>query len=60
MRLDSRAMSMIGSVENLKIVPAQEEDWSTEHLSLRAVVRIVDSFEKSDRHHGGFGHTGTV
>ena len=21
---------------------------------------IVDSFEKSDRHHGGFGHTGTA
>ena len=55
MRLDSRAMSMIGSVENLKIVPAQEEDWSTEHLSLRAGVRIVDSFEKALEHISSYG-----
>ena len=55
MRVDSRAMSMIGPVENLKVVPAQDGDWSTEHLSLRAGVRIVDSFEKALEHINSYG-----
>ena len=55
MRVDSRAMSMIGSVDNLRVIPAHDEDWSTEHLSLRAGVRIVDSFEKALEHINSYG-----
>ena len=54
-RGDRRAMSIIGPVEGLRAVPAQEEDWSTEHLALRAGVRVVDSFEGALDHIETYG-----
>ena len=47
MRCDRRALSMLGSVDGLKAIPVTEEDWTTEHLSLRAGVRIVDSLDEA-------------
>ena len=45
MRCDARALSVLGPMEGLRIAPATEDDWSTEHLSLTAGVRVVDSLD---------------
>ena len=55
MRCDTRALTILGPVANPTIVPANEEDWSTEHLSLRAGVRVVDSLDEALEHIETYG-----
>ena len=55
MRVDRRAMSIIGPVEGLRLVPAEDSDWSTEFLDLIAGVRVVDSFDEALDHIAGYG-----
>ena len=55
MRCDLRAMSILGNVDGLRIVPAAEEDWSTEFLSLTAGVKVVDSLEEALEHIETYG-----
>ena len=50
MRCDTRAMSILGPREDVKIVPVNDDDWDTEHLSLTAGVRIVDSLDDALDH----------
>lgn len=61
-RCDRRALTMLGPVEGLKIIPATEEDWTTEHLSLRANVKIVDSLDEALHHIEtyGSGHSDAI
>jgi glutamate-5-semialdehyde dehydrogenase len=61
MRCDRRAMSVLGP-DSGRVVPATEEDWGTEFLSLRAAVRVVDSLDEALEHIEvyGSGHTDTV
>ena len=62
MRCDTRSMSILGSREDVKITPAVEEDWDTEHLSLTAGVKVVDSLEAALDHildHGP-GHSEAI
>jgi glutamate-5-semialdehyde dehydrogenase len=62
MRCDSRTISILGPRENVKIIPASDLDWDTEHLSLVAGVRIVDSIEEAICHieNHGTGHSEAI
>ena len=55
MRCDMRALSILGSSNGARAVQVSEEDWSTEHLSLTAGVRVVDSLEEALEHIEMFG-----
>ena len=62
MRCDRRAMSILGQVGTSNTVPATDEDWGMEFLSLTAAVKVVDSLDEAlehiDRH--GSGHTEAI
>jgi len=62
MRCDPRALSVIGLMEGVRAVPATEEDWGTEYLSLTAGVRVVDSFDEALEHiqRYGTGHSDAI
>ena len=55
MRCDLRAASLLGPSDGLSIVPAQDEDWGTEFLSLTAAVKIVDSMDEAIEHIETYG-----
>ena len=55
MRCDRRALSIVGPMESQAAVAASEEDFGTEFLSLRAAVKIVDSFDEAIEHIETFG-----
>jgi|TARA_B100002003_G_scaffold183590_1_gene171799 glutamate-5-semialdehyde dehydrogenase len=62
LRCDIRALSILGPREDIRVVPAKDEDWDTEHLSLIAGVRIVDSLEEAINHieNHGTGHSDAI
>ena len=62
MRCDRRALSALGSRKNLNIVPAKDEDWDSEHLSLVAGVKVVDSLDEAMEHiaRHGTGHSEAI
>ena len=62
MRCDRRVLSIIGHVDGLRAVAATEEDWHTEHLSLTAGVKMVDSFDEALEHIEtyGSGHSDAI
>ena len=55
MRCDTRALSLIGASAGPKVVHVTEEDWYTEHLSLTAGVRVVDSLDEALEHIDKYG-----
>ena len=55
MRCDLRAASLLGPRDGLSILPAQDEDWGTEFLSLTAAVKIVDSMDEAIEHIETYG-----
>ncbi len=55
MRCDMRALSLLGASNGARAVPVTEEDWTTEHLSLTAGVRVVDSLDEALEHIEMFG-----
>ena len=62
MRCDRRALSILGPGEGIRAVPATDEDWGTEFLSLTAAVRVVDSLDEALEHietHGS-GHSEAI
>ncbi|MDA0768624.1 MAG: glutamate-5-semialdehyde dehydrogenase [Chloroflexi bacterium] len=62
MRCDSRALSMVGAIKGISAIAAVAEDWDTEHLSLRAGVKIVDSLDEAMEHiqEHGSGHSEAI
>ena len=62
MRCDRRALSLLGSANGTQAVPVTEEDWTTEHLSLTAGVRVVDSLDEAIDHieKYGSGHSEAI
>jgi len=62
MRCDTRALSIVGPVQGLKTVHVTEEDWSTEHLSLTAGIKVVDSLDEAIDHiyTYGSGHSEAI
>ena len=55
MRCDLRALSLLGTENGTRAVPVTEEDWTTEHLSLTAGVRVVDSLDEALEHIQSYG-----
>ncbi len=62
MRCDRRALTILGARPGVNAVPATDEDWDTEFLSLRAGVRVVDSLDEAIEHieRHGSGHTEAI
>ena len=62
MRCDRRALTLIGPVQGLALLPATDQDWGTEFLSLTAAVRIVDSLDEALEHIEtyGSGHSDAI
>lgn len=55
MRCDLRAASLLGPREGLSLVPASDEDWGTEFLSLTAAVKVVNSMDEAIEHIETYG-----
>jgi len=55
MHCDERAMAILNSIPSLKLVPATEEDWGKEFLSLTAAIKVVDSFDAALEHIAKYG-----
>jgi glutamate-5-semialdehyde dehydrogenase len=59
---DRRALSILGPAASGKVVPAEEDDWGKEFLSLTAAVKVVDSLDDALHHIEtyGSGHSEAV
>ncbi len=59
---DERALSILKSNQSLKLLPATEEDWGKEFLSLVAAIKIVDSLDEALEHieNYGSGHSEAI
>ncbi len=50
MHCDERAMAILKADSSLRLVPATEQDWGKEFLSLVAAVSVVDSLDEALEH----------
>jgi glutamate-5-semialdehyde dehydrogenase len=62
MRCDRRALSILGRSNGRAAVPAGEDDWGQEFLSLVASVKVVDTMDEALAHIDtyGSGHTDAI
>ncbi|MCS7206584.1 MAG: glutamate-5-semialdehyde dehydrogenase [Dehalococcoidia bacterium] len=62
LRCDTRALSILGPLEEAKVVPATEDDWGKEFLALILAVKVVDSLDAALAHieRYGSGHTEAI
>jgi len=62
MHCDQRALAILKSDPSLKLIPAKDEDWGKEFLSLVAAVRVVDSLDEALEHieRYGSGHSEAI
>jgi len=62
MRCDERAMAILKPTASLKLVPAVDEDWGKEYLSLKAAIKVVDSLDEALEHieKYGSGHSEAI
>jgi len=62
MHCDERAMAILKPDSSLKLVPATNEDWGKEFLSLVAAVKVVDSLDEALEHieRYGSGHSEAI
>jgi len=62
MHCDKRAFSILKSNPSLKVIPATDEDWGKEFLSLVAAVKVVDSLDEALEHieRYGSGHSEAI
>jgi glutamate-5-semialdehyde dehydrogenase len=62
MHCDKRALAILKSVPALKLVPAKDEDWGKEYLSLKAAIKVVDSLDEALEHieKYGSGHSEAI
>ena len=52
---DHRALAVLGPTPSARVLPAGEEDWGREFLSLTAAVRVVDSLDEALQHIETYG-----
>ena len=52
---DERALSILGPTKGIKVLPATEEDWGKEFLSLVAAIKVVDSLQEALDHIETYG-----
>jgi glutamate-5-semialdehyde dehydrogenase len=59
---DKRALSILGPDSSLKLIPATNEDWGREFLSLAAAIKVVDSLDEALSHieHFSSGHSEAI
>ena len=59
---DRQAMAILQNQTGLKLVPATDEDWGKEFLSLVAAIKVVDSLDAALAHieHYGSGHSEAI
>ena len=55
LRCDNRALSILGPDSSEVAIPANEDDWGREFLSLTAAVKVVDSFNDALEHIETYG-----
>ena len=55
LRCDNRALSILGPHSSEVAIPANEDDWGREFLSLTAAVKVVDSFNDALDHIETYG-----
>lgn len=62
MHSDDRAMAILKSIPGLRLVPATDEDWGKEYLSLKAAIKVVDSLDEALEHieRYGSGHSEAI
>ena len=62
MHCDKRAMAVLRPTPSLKLVPATDEDWGKEYLSLKAAIKVVDSLDEALEHieKYGSGHSEAI
>lgn len=62
MHCDGRAFAILKSNPSLKVIPATDEDWGKEFLSLVAAVKVVDSLDEALEHieRYGSGHSEAI
>ena len=62
MHCDERALSTLKADSSLKLIPATDEDWGKEFLSLVAAIKVVDSLDEALEHieHYGSGHSEAI
>ncbi len=61
-RCDGRALAILKIQSGLNLVPAADEDWGKEFLSLVAAVKVVDSLDAALEHieYYGSGHSEAI
>jgi len=62
MHCDERALAILKSNPSLKLVPATDEDWGKEYLSLVAAIKVVNSLDEALEHieRYGSGHSEAI
>ncbi len=55
MHCDNQAMAILKPLSSLRPVPATDEDWGKEYLSLKVAIKVVDSLEEALEHIGKYG-----
>lgn len=62
MHCDERALSILKSNPSLKLVPATDEDWGKEYLSLVVAIKVVNSLDEALEHieRYGSGHSEAI
>jgi glutamate-5-semialdehyde dehydrogenase len=62
MHCDKRALSVLGPIPSLMLVPAKADDWGKEFLALIAAIKVVDSLDKALEHIEcyGSGHSEAI
>jgi len=62
MHCDKQAMAILKTIPSLKLVPAVDEDWGKEYLSLKAAIKVVDSLDEALEHieKYGSGHSEAI
>jgi len=62
MHCDERSLAILKSNTSLKLVPATDDDWGKEFLSLVAAVKVVDSLDEALEHieRYGSGHSEAI
>ena len=62
MHCDQRALAILRPHSSLKLVPATDEDWGKEYLSLVAAIKVVDSLDEALAHieRYGSGHSEAI
>jgi glutamate-5-semialdehyde dehydrogenase len=62
MHCDKRALAILKTIPSLKLIPAVDEDWGKEYLSLKAAIKVVDSLDEALEHieRYGSGHSEAI